>query len=116
MGVTQTLANAWHEVAVMRRLFPPLDGMDEYRGTLRRITASSNDLLLRVVEDLSRVYSDGEVCSWDAAAVERSRQDVLSEFIAERERVRVPQPGGSARGAGGHIRDRSRRHAEPVVA
>jgi hypothetical protein len=30
-GVTLQLSTAWHEVAIMERLFPELPGMSEYR-------------------------------------------------------------------------------------
>ena len=77
---------AWHETAVMDRLFPPLDGMDAYKGILSRITRESNELLFRTVEDLSYVYSDG--------APDRSSPDDLqsacrrfeAELLEERNR------------------------------
>jgi hypothetical protein len=83
-AVTLQLATAWHEVAVMRRLFPALPGMTKYIRTLRRITKESNDLLLRVVEDLSYVFSDGKENPWDPEEVEASRKRILETFIRER--------------------------------
>src|SRR5262249_9598255 len=50
---------AWHEVAVLDRLFPAVPEMPSYRDRLRDITAASNDFLLRVVEDLSLSFSAG---------------------------------------------------------
>jgi anaerobic magnesium-protoporphyrin IX monomethyl ester cyclase len=84
-AVTLQLSNAWHEVAVMDRLFPSLPGFDDYTKTLRRITADSNRLLLDVVEDLSYTYSDGRENRWNADEVEESRKAVLEEFIDERD-------------------------------
>jgi anaerobic magnesium-protoporphyrin IX monomethyl ester cyclase len=84
-AVTLQLSNAWHEVAVMERLFPSLPGFDEYKQTLRRITADSNRMLLNVVEDLSYTYSDGRENRWNADEVEESRKAVLEEFIDERD-------------------------------
>jgi anaerobic magnesium-protoporphyrin IX monomethyl ester cyclase len=83
-AVTLQLATAWHEVAVMRRLFPALPGMTKYTRTLRRITKQSNDLLLRIVEDLSYVFSDGKENPWDPAEVEAARKRILENFIVER--------------------------------
>ena len=84
-AVTLQLSTAWHEVAIMQRLFPALPGMSEYADTLRGITRNSNDLLLRVVEDLSYVYSDGRENRWDPAKLEESRQQVLDDLITERD-------------------------------
>jgi radical SAM superfamily enzyme YgiQ (UPF0313 family) len=84
-AVTLQLANAWHEVAVMERLFPSLPGMINYRKTLRRITKKSNDLLLNVVDDLSYVFSDGKTNPWIPEQVEDSRKKILTEFITARD-------------------------------
>ncbi len=83
-AVTLQLATAWHEVAVMRRLFPALPGMTKYIRTLRKITKQSNDLLLRIVEDLSYVFSDGKENPWDPEEVEAARKRILENFIVER--------------------------------
>ncbi len=84
-AVTLQLSTAWHEVAIMKRLFPELPGMAEYADNLRGITKKSNDLLLKVVEDLSYVYSDGRENRWDAAQLEESRQQVLDDLMTERD-------------------------------
>ena len=84
-AVTLQLSTAWHEVAVMGRLFPSLPGFEEYTQTLRRITSNSNRLLLNIVEDLSYTYSDGRENRWNADEVEESRKAILEEFIDERD-------------------------------
>jgi anaerobic magnesium-protoporphyrin IX monomethyl ester cyclase len=83
-AVTLQLGCAWHEVAVMERLFPPLPGMRRYQQRLRQITRASNDLLLRVVEDLTYVYSDGRENPWDPAEVERRRARVIEQLLEAR--------------------------------
>jgi radical SAM superfamily enzyme YgiQ (UPF0313 family) len=84
-AVTLQLSTAWHEVAIMERLFPALSGKSEYADTLRGITRKSNDLLLSVVEDLSYVYSDGRENGWDPAKLEESRKLVLDDLLTERD-------------------------------
>lgn len=84
-AVTVQLSCAWHEVAVMERLFPALPGMAKYVKSLRRITKKSNDLLLRVVDDLSYVFSDNKENPWILEEVEESRRQILQEFITERD-------------------------------
>lgn len=84
-AVTLQLSTAWHEVAIMERLFPQLPQMRQYKAKLRQITGRSNNLLLRIVEDLAAVYSDGRKFDWDPQEVEASRQQVLDDLITERD-------------------------------
>lgn len=84
-AVTLHLGCAWHEVATIERLFPALPGLPKYKKKLRRITKTSNELLLRVVEDLSYVYSDGRENHWDPDEIEKSRQQVLENLHTERD-------------------------------
>jgi hypothetical protein len=83
-AVTSQLGWAWHEVATVERLFPVLPGMEEYKETLRDITKRSNDLLLRVVEDLSYQFSDNIPAQWSPADVEAAREHFLEELLRER--------------------------------
>jgi radical SAM superfamily enzyme YgiQ (UPF0313 family) len=84
-AVTVHLSCAWHEVATIERLFPPLPGMSKYRQQLSRITKASNDLLLGVVEDLSYVHSDGRANPWDPEDVERRRKQVIEDLMTARD-------------------------------
>ena len=85
-ALTTQLTWAWHELATMRRLFPELPGMSRYEKSLRRITTESNDLLLRIVEDLSYIFSDGKQNTWDPEEVEKHRERFLAELIAVRDK------------------------------
>ena len=84
-AVTTQLGWAWHEVATMERLFPELPGFAEYKETLRGITKRSNDLLLRVVEDLSYQFSAGRPARWAPEVVEQAREGFLAELLRERD-------------------------------
>lgn len=83
-AITMQLGWAWHEVATVERLFPVLPGMEEYKETLRSITKRSNDLLLRVVEDLSYQFSDNKPAQWTPDVVEEARERFLEELLRER--------------------------------
>lgn len=83
-AVTSQLGWAWHEVATVERLFPVLPGMEEYKETLRDITKRSNELLLRVVEDLSYQFSDNKPAQWTPGDVEAAREHFLEELLRER--------------------------------
>ena len=84
-AVTTQLGWAWHEVATMERLFPALPGFAEYKETLRDLTKRSNDLLLRVVEDLSLQFSEGRQAEWTPEVVEQARAGFLDELLRERD-------------------------------
>jgi len=84
-AVTSQLAWAWHEVATIERLFPVLPGMEDYKETLRSITKNSNDLLLRVVEDLSYQFSDNKPANWMPEIVEQARENFLEQLLRERD-------------------------------
>jgi len=91
---------AWHETAVMERLFPPLPGMEDYKNTLAAITRDSNDLLLRVVEDLSYVFSDGAERVASGMAAERVRA-FHRRASSRAERICGEAPDGADGSAGG---------------
>ena len=84
-AVTLQLGWAWHEVATIERLFPVLPGMEEYKETLRTITKNSNELLLKVVEDLSYQFSNNKPATWNPEEVEQAREHFLEELLRERD-------------------------------
>jgi len=77
---------AWNEVAILDRLFPALPDLPGYKETLRGITRDSNELLLRVVEDISYVYSDSRPNLWSAHALENQCRQFLHNLLRERNR------------------------------
>jgi anaerobic magnesium-protoporphyrin IX monomethyl ester cyclase len=83
-GLSMQLNFAWSEFAVMGRLFPYLPGLGAYKSRLRKITVASNDLLFRIVEDMSRVFTDGARNDWSLEAVTRGCEGFQEEFLAER--------------------------------
>ena len=84
-AVTTQLQWAWHEVAVMERLFPALPGMLKYKKKLAGITKASNALLLSVVEDLSYVFSDDKPNLWDPDEIEKRREGYLTDLVKVRD-------------------------------
>jgi len=75
---------AWHEIAVMERLFPVIAEMSDYREKLRSVTSESNNFLLRVVEDLSLSFCDGRANPWTAGDVESKRLEFLEILLNQR--------------------------------
>ena len=85
-ALSQQLGWAWNEVAVMEHLFPRVEELPAYKKALYRITQDSNDILLRVVEDLSYVYPDGRSISWTPEVVEKARVEFVHDLLRERNR------------------------------
>jgi hypothetical protein len=84
-AVTIQLATAWHEVAVMERLFPALQGMPAYRKTLSAITSRSNEILLGAVDDLVQAHEGGRESALDSSRLEAGRRQILDDLLAERD-------------------------------
>ena len=51
---------------------------------LTEITKANNDLLLRVVEDISYVYSDGQPNTWSSEILRGRCQNALIRLLDER--------------------------------
>jgi anaerobic magnesium-protoporphyrin IX monomethyl ester cyclase len=58
-GPMNQLTWAWQEYWVIRRLFPPLDGLESYRQFLHSITRRANEYLLDLVEKASYAFEAG---------------------------------------------------------
>jgi len=84
-AVTLQLATAWHEVAVMEKLFPALRGMPAYRKTLGAITSRSNEILLGAVDELVQAHESGRQSALDSSRLEADRRQVLDDLLAERD-------------------------------
>lgn len=63
-ALSPQINSAWHELAVLQGLFPPLVDIDRYRLKLQNLTAESNDLLFSVVEDTLEVFTGSTSELW----------------------------------------------------
>ena len=60
-AVSHNLNIAWHEVAIIKRLFPPVGGLERYENDLRELTRSSNERIISAIESSSLAFElDGE--------------------------------------------------------
>jgi anaerobic magnesium-protoporphyrin IX monomethyl ester cyclase len=83
-ALTPQLQYAKAEIAAIEALFPPIPGFEDYKETVREITRDANELLFRVVEDTSYVYSDGAPNSWSPEAVRDECEEFRTRFLDER--------------------------------
>ena len=56
-SVSNHLNAAWDEVAVLRRLFPEVNGLLAYESFLRNLTKSANELIFSEIENSAKSYS-----------------------------------------------------------
>jgi anaerobic magnesium-protoporphyrin IX monomethyl ester cyclase len=72
------------EVAVLAALFPPLEDFSKYRETVRGITASANDVLFQIVEDVLGEYRDGRSHAWTPHRVKEVCESFQETLMHER--------------------------------
>ncbi len=90
-GISHELNWAIEELETARRLVDGLRGVDAYRFALAELTAESNELLFRLVEDSSRAFEDaGDVSLLDPAPGRRTCEsfrvrllELRNSFVAE---------------------------------
>ena len=80
-GVSHQLNWAWHEVAVLERFFPRLDGMDIYQAKLADLCSRSNELLLSLVESSSHAFEVGDRSWLDPQKAHAACGAVVSELL-----------------------------------
>jgi anaerobic magnesium-protoporphyrin IX monomethyl ester cyclase len=83
-GASHQLNWAWHEVAVLDRMFPPLDNMASYRAALAGLTSRSNDELLSLVESSARAFEQGDRSWFEPRASRASCDGIITELLALR--------------------------------
>jgi anaerobic magnesium-protoporphyrin IX monomethyl ester cyclase len=83
-ALTPQLQYAKAEIAAMRALFPSIPGLQNYRDRIRAITRSANELLFRVVEDVSDEFSDGKPHTWSPEAVRAECVAFQNTLVRER--------------------------------
>lgn len=83
-GVSPQLNWAWHEVEVVQRLFPPVVGLETYKGFLHSITKTSNDLLFAMVEETSFMFENGAKPRLPGKELEPACQYFVAELLRRR--------------------------------
>jgi len=76
---------AWHEVAVIERLFEGVSGLDLYRQKLSKITNTANELLFKLVSDMTYAYEKGKPPRHDASELERKCGALTKKLLTLRD-------------------------------
>lgn len=83
-ALSPQLKYAWHEVAVLERLYPSVPNLPAYRAALRDLTAASNAVLFGVVDDVAQSIEDGRRPAWTADALQRDCQRFVGRLLEMR--------------------------------
>jgi radical SAM superfamily enzyme YgiQ (UPF0313 family) len=76
---------ALNEIAVLERLFPPLDDMEAYKQSLRKLTADSNAVLFDIVQSTARAFEQDVPLRWSRDMVESECKRFLTELVEMRD-------------------------------
>ncbi len=85
-SISPRLNWAWNEAAVMERLFPGVEELEEYREQLRAITQKTNRVLFEFVRGTGRAFSHGIPPAMDAVQLSSYCDQVVPELQYERDR------------------------------
>jgi len=76
---------AWQEYWVIRRLFPPVAGLQEYERLLRSVTHRSNGYLLDLVNRVCDQFEGGRGCIASPAEVQAKSRSFSEQLLADRD-------------------------------
>ena len=72
---------AWSEIAVLERLFPPLNDLAQYKRDLRELTRAANEVLFAIVEDTAEEFSGGTPSRWTKERLEGESSRFLKRLL-----------------------------------
>jgi radical SAM superfamily enzyme YgiQ (UPF0313 family) len=84
-ALTNQLNFAWQEYWVIRRLFPPVIGLQAYERFLRSITTRYNEFLLDKVQEGSRAFENGAVSLLSAGQFHTARRRLADQLLVKRD-------------------------------
>ena len=76
---------AWNEVAVIERFFPNVTGLSDYRKGLRALTAASNEVLFKTVEELAYAAMDDRAAGLSKTELQAKCAAFLHLLIEQRD-------------------------------
>jgi hypothetical protein len=75
---------AWHEVAIIERMFKGVTGFEFYRDRLSSITKSANEMLFDLVEEMSFAHETGRAGAYDTDEIEFECRGLNDKLLAAR--------------------------------
>jgi anaerobic magnesium-protoporphyrin IX monomethyl ester cyclase len=84
-GVAYQISYAWDELETIARLVPAAQGTEDYRHSLRMLTAEGNARLFRLVEDSSRAFEAGDRSLLEPSAVHQYCERMQARLLELRD-------------------------------
>jgi anaerobic magnesium-protoporphyrin IX monomethyl ester cyclase len=84
-GVAYQISYAWDELETIARLVPSAQGTEDYRHSLRMLTAEGNARLFRLVEDSSRAFEAGDRSLLEPSAVHQYCERMQARLLELRD-------------------------------
>jgi hypothetical protein len=75
---------AWHEVAVIERMYKGVSGFEFYKDRLSAITKTANELLFDLVEDMSFAHENARSGNYDLKDVEFQCHELNTKLVTVR--------------------------------
>ena len=72
---------AWHEVAVVERLFKGVSGLEFYKEKLASLTSSANELLFELVEEMSYAHQRERKFEYDFKGLENQCKELAEQML-----------------------------------
>lgn len=83
-AVARHLSLTWHEVAIIKQLFPPMHGMGEYESDLRALTRKSNKRILSAVELSASMFEREYEFPLCTATMEAEAHEIIESTLERR--------------------------------
>ena len=84
-AVSHYLNLAWHEVAIIKRLFPPVSGMEQYENDLRDLTRQSNERILSAVELSAAAFEREGDFSLCTRTMDTEAREIVTRMLKRRD-------------------------------
>ncbi|HEX4507800.1 MAG TPA: radical SAM protein [Alphaproteobacteria bacterium] len=84
-GLSPQLKFAWNEYGIMERLFPDLPDIQDYKKALKSVTAASNAMLFKVIEDISYAITEGRPHEWTSERLRTEGARFIAQFREARD-------------------------------
>jgi hypothetical protein len=84
-AVSHYLNLAWHEVAIIKHLFPPVSGMEQYENDLRYLTRQSNERILSAVESSATAFEREGDFSLCTQTMDTEAREIVTRMLTLRD-------------------------------
>ena len=84
-AVSHYLSLAWHEVAIIKHLFPPVHGLDRYESDLRALTMQCNERVLSAVERSATMFEHEHEFPLCTKTLNAEAREIVRSMLRQRD-------------------------------